>query len=1160
MPFQTMTATPGSRVAGIVQQIYPDHIVISTLDNNLVRVFSDQVSDYIGAQQEGSEDIPELSELFNVGQFVPTVILGQAKKRAIASLRPSAVNAFLEEDQITPGSIQWCEVTSCEDHGYSLSFLGPNNHRERLSGLESMALESTSIRSAFLPVDTTETILNIGQPILVRVDAVSSAGIRASLTDIVDAAAKLSKTSSIEDLAILQLHKRCKIVKILPTGMIINIKDIAHAFVTPAHYPQGQFDEKYTPHARIVSIDPITKEIYASCAPHIINMESTPIYENGAIVEELNIVSISDKTGAKLEKDGVSFYLPTALLSDAKKPVFEEKHAPGNVLDKVRVMKYIMMDNSYLVSAKKSVVESEIASFSQLHAGMKVSGVVQAVVCENRGFIIKIAEGITGILPISQVSDQAKTYMSTTERKALDKFLSHASPYHVGNHIKTMILSVDHANQRITFTCKQSIMEATNIPASLDEIKLNGVYTGWVSHRALKSGLTFVKFFNELTAAIPAKHSTDLVLGQAIEVKVKNLDTEYDPVRILCFPANSTSTPNYDSVLDIGTSTTFQINNFSKDGQFAYGFLPEHNNQAASIHVVDLPNLSNHNVGDSFEATVIQNSPLMLSGRDDRLDLSEANLGRRVPAFIKALTTAGVIVAVSHNIDAVVPFSLLSDKYIAREALKTLLPIHKVFFCRLLEVKRDQYVASFKQSMVQYRTGPIFVKNIKEGDCYNGIVQKILENRGVFVRINNSYPPSDALARPEDALDLVDNTMASSINLEEHFKVGERVVLRILQGGKRIRCALRPSIFADGAKPKDDVLDLTDYILDLSPPVQKEEASENSEESSEEVSESSESSENETSEELDWATVTKKERVTTKTADNITAKSRRSNDMTEEQIESIEMSHLTSTLAKSYEDFQKLIASEPSNSAYWTALAAYHAEAGELEKARSTLLQALASIVQTAEADRINAWIALLNYDYHYSPKEVFAATLTEARNNSNHLKLYLALFTALSEADVAVVRNIYNDAARDAECKIAPAFWKRYVEYEVKQNDLGNAARVLDRARQQLNNKDLTAVLIEYFKALFNNGHQETSRTEFEKFLSNNPKKTTVWKIYADLETRVEEYERAKNIWDRATALTLSKSDMKFLYKNAFEFAEMIDDEEFVEQIKSRAKEFTKK
>ena len=97
------------------------------------------------------------------------------------------------------------------------------------------------------------------------------------------------------------------------------------------------------------------------------------------------------------------------------------------------------MDNLFLLSFEQSVLDQPFLRVEDVEIGSKLEGTVEKVV--DRGVILRLAEGITGWIPIEQSAD----VLPTISKKASGKdLIGWEKRFKQGSTVKCKVPSADN--------------------------------------------------------------------------------------------------------------------------------------------------------------------------------------------------------------------------------------------------------------------------------------------------------------------------------------------------------------------------------------------------------------------------------------------------------------------------------------------------------------------------------------------------------------------------------------------------------------------------------------------------------------------------------------------------------------------------------------------
>lgn len=106
----------------------------------------------------------------------------------------------------------------------------------------------------------------------------------------------------------------------------------------------------------------------------------------------------------------------------------------------------------------------------------------------------------------------------------------------------------------------------------------------------------------------------------------------------------------------------------------------------------------------------------------------------------------------------------------------------------------------------------------------------------------------------------------------------------------------------------------------------------------------------------------------------------------------------SSLLPQNAEQFDRALLGNPDDSELWTRYIAFHAQSTEFDKARAVARRAIERISFTAMQDRLNVWLAYLNFENMYGTKDSFQTLFEEATRCNDTLTIYLETIKMMAE------------------------------------------------------------------------------------------------------------------------------------------------------------------
>lgn len=216
------------------------HVPITNISSQLTSILESQ-NDDSDEEMEDSEDsksntLPNLSDLFQVGQFIKTTVVsttspfgGAAEKRHVElTVDPSQVNADLNKEDFAPGMAVQGSVSSIEDHGLIID-LGVSSSAKLPAFLSNKEIKLASGIS--IPSKS-----HVGQVLLLTIVSISGNGRTLTLTcnPLSQKVPLLTTVESIKS-ATAGVLVDATITEVKPNGVVVNLYDHATGTIPLAH-------------------------------------------------------------------------------------------------------------------------------------------------------------------------------------------------------------------------------------------------------------------------------------------------------------------------------------------------------------------------------------------------------------------------------------------------------------------------------------------------------------------------------------------------------------------------------------------------------------------------------------------------------------------------------------------------------------------------------------------------------------------------------------------------------------------------------------------------------------------------------------------------------------------------------------------------------------
>ncbi|KAK4963714.1 rRNA biogenesis protein rrp5 [Elasticomyces elasticus] len=593
------TLVVGSQVLGHVSAITGKDIALS-LPNNLTGyvpitaispTITSRLEHLLAAYEAGqeTEDV-DLKQLFHIGQWLRATVTstsspsssaegGRDKRHISLTLSPQDVNGGLDAESVVVNSTLQASVRSVEDHGLVMD-LGLSASSSDVKGFVS----KKELGPAY-PLDSVQE----GQTMLCLVTGKGSNGKvlklspDASRFSALGTGEKDTKAPVVNEAPVIDAFLPGTAVNILVVdsgaggvagkimGMVEVSADIIHAGAAAAGDGKAvDLAAKYKIGSKVkgriiwtlpsddgarkvgvsllegaLALPPPVGKLAENASPR--QRSQAEGVEQGlklsTVVEEAKVVFVLPERGLFFSlPEGGRAFAHISQISDARIDVLSSsagKYELGS-LHRVRVMSYNPLDGLYYVSLKQSTLEQTYLRLEDLEVGEVVSGVVERLILGGKsgitGVLVKISEGVTGLVPEVHLSDAA---LQHPERK-----------YREGVSVKARVLSVDLEKRHLRLTLKKSLIndEGTAIWKSYEGLEAGMESKGTVV-KTMSTGAV-VQFFGNVRAYLPAAEMSEgfiekveehFRVGQTINVHVVSVDAGREEMKVSCKTVESFS-------------------------------------------------------------------------------------------------------------------------------------------------------------------------------------------------------------------------------------------------------------------------------------------------------------------------------------------------------------------------------------------------------------------------------------------------------------------------------------------------------------------------------------------------------------------------------------------------------------------------------------------
>jgi rRNA biogenesis protein RRP5 len=228
----------------------------------------------------------------------------------------------------------------------------------------------------------------------------------------------------------------------------------------------------------------------------------------------------------------------------------------------------------------------------------------------------------------------------------------------------------------------------------------------------------------------------------------------------------------------------------------------------------------------------------------------------------------------------------------------------------------------------------------------------------------------------------------------------------------------------------------------------------------------------------------------------------------------------------------------------------------EIERARQVAERAIQTIAMREEQEKLNVWIAYLNLEHLYgtadSSKKVFARAIQYCDAET----VYFQMARIYERTKPAAAEELYSQMIK--KFKHNPKVWLQFATFRMsKNNDRDGARALLQRALQLLDKQEHVALTTKFAVMEFKHGDSEYARTLFESLLANYPKRTDVWSVYLDQELKLNQQPVIRRLFERCITSKVKPQQMKMFFKRYLQYEKDCGDDESVELVKQKAREY---
>ncbi|EIM20729.1 hypothetical protein E3Q22_03362 [Wallemia mellicola] len=527
------------------------HIPITNISTHFTQrldsAMNDDSDDGKSVSDDGNEDLPELDELFQVGQWLRATVLhvhkdsntGRVKKegeeiikasrKLELSIDPRSVNDGLTQKDLEKDFTIVGAVRSVEDHGYLVDLGVPD--------VDGFVSTTEMDASGF----DKELAGQVGSILPLTVTSKSNKVVNLSPNPSTFAKSYMNEANTLESV-IPGVVLNAMVTAVLPAGLNVKFFGFFDGTISKEHIPyeKKSLSERFPVgkkvKARVIFDHPTSnpKRFSLSLLPHIVNLQNSlteksedgltiaEAFGKGRIIEGVQVITVESEKGlyVTIPDSELLGFVHISQIADDHTPSLSSSSGATKVgsLHTARVVGLSYVDKIVQLSIKPSVLEKSFMKVSDAEVGAIVDGIVKKI-ADDRMFI-SISGNVDAIVWPTHYSD---VKLKHPEKK-----------YRSDMKVKARILTAEADKNRVTATLKKSLVKSDlPIITSYDASNKNVITYATVS--GIKEKGAIVDFYNNVRAFLPVgeisesytKHAKDaLEVGQIVKVIIVKVEAE----------------------------------------------------------------------------------------------------------------------------------------------------------------------------------------------------------------------------------------------------------------------------------------------------------------------------------------------------------------------------------------------------------------------------------------------------------------------------------------------------------------------------------------------------------------------------------------------------------------------------------------------------------
>ena len=537
------------------------YVPLTSISDKLTKRIETLAANEEDADEEDVDTSVDLKTLFSVGQYLRAYVTStqeqvstgaKGKRHIELSINPREANSGLGKSDYVANSMVQASVLSVEDHGLIMDlgtedtgFKGFMSSKELGPGVDISTLEEGSVylclitgksssgnivklsadpqkignikKGSFLTSAPTVDSFLPGTGVEVLVSETVPSGIAGKVMGLLNVTADLIHSGAAASGKDLK--------KKYPTGSKVKGRIIC-TFPTAEEKKLGISLQDHIVYWRSKTTS------FASVTENTLPIDVLPV---SSIVDEAKVVKVEQGTGVLLDVGvkGVRGFVHISKISDGKIETLSETtgaYKLGSV-HKARITGYNSLDGLFIASMEPKVISQAFLRMEDVKIGQVVKGTVEKILVNEigvNGLIVKIAEGVTGLVPEVHLSD---IHLQHPEKK-----------FKEGSPVTARVLSTNPEKRQIRLTLKKTLVNSdAEVWTSFENLK-PGLKAPGTLVNVLPSGAV-VQFYGSVRGFLPVSEMSETFIqdpkqhfrtGQVVNVHIVSIDLSEKRMIVSC--------------------------------------------------------------------------------------------------------------------------------------------------------------------------------------------------------------------------------------------------------------------------------------------------------------------------------------------------------------------------------------------------------------------------------------------------------------------------------------------------------------------------------------------------------------------------------------------------------------------------------------------------